>query len=279
MKIDATTQLYCIFGNPVTHSLSPAMHNAAFNHAGINAVYLAFQPKSIAWAVDAMRNLGIRGSSVTIPYKVDVMNMCDRIDDLARKIGSVNTLLNDDGTIHGFNTDGIGISETFKEAGVDVNASRVLVLGNGGSARAAGFTLAAGGSELVIAGRNVDRVRPLADDIRATGASVEHMLIADLDKKHMEKVNIILNTTPVGMHPDTESTPLPPGLLMPHHVVLDIVYVPRETALLRHAREKGCTVLTGDNMLLHQACRQFTIWTGLDAPVATMRKALEAGIS
>ncbi len=279
MKIDAATRLYCIFGNPVTHSLSPAMHNAAFSQAGINAAYLAFQPESIQKAVDAMRCLGIRGASVTIPFKIDVMALCDSIDHLARKIGSVNTLLNDNGIIHGFNTDGIGISETFKEAGVDVNAARVLVLGNGGSARAAGFTLAAGGADIVIAGRNPDRVRPLADDIRATGAAVEDAVIAELDNGYMEKVDIILNTTPVGMHPDTGNTPLHRELLMPHHAVLDIVYVPRETTLLRHAREKGCTVLTGDNMLLHQACRQFTIWTGLDAPVAAMREALMAGIS
>ncbi|MFW5770950.1 MAG: shikimate dehydrogenase [Spirochaetota bacterium] len=278
MKIDASTRLYCIFGKPVTHSLSPAMHNAAFEHMGINAVYMAFEPDNIADAVHAMRHLHISGASVTIPYKVDVMASCQHVDSLARKIGSVNTLFNDGGNIHAFNTDGAGITETLKEAGVDVQGGLALVLGNGGSARAAAFTLAEHGAELLIAGRNSQRVRALADDIVTTGAGVETSLITDLDTSTMRQVDIIINTTPVGMHPNIENSPLPPDLIMKHHVVFDIVYSPRITRLLNMAKQKGCVILTGDNMLLHQACRQFTIWTGKEAPVDIMRQALEAGI-
>ena len=278
MKVDASTRLYCIFGRPVTHSLSPAMHNAAFEHMGINAVYTAFEPENITDAVHAMRHLHISGASVTIPFKVDVMASCQYIDPLARKIGSVNTLRNDEGSIYAFNTDGTGITETLKEKGVDVNGRLALVLGNGGSARATAFTLAESGAKLLIAGRNAKRIRVLADDIHATGADVETSLIPDLDTSTMRQVDIIINTTPVGMHPDTESSPLPPDLILKHQVVFDIVYSPRITRLLNLAKQKGCVIITGDNMLLHQACRQFAIWTGKEAPVDVMRQALEAGI-
>ncbi len=255
------------------------MHNAAFEYMGIDAVYTAFEPDDITGAINAMRQLGISGASVTIPFKMDVMDLCDHVDTLASKIGSANTLLNDEGRIHAYNTDGAGITETLKEKGVDVKGSRALILGNGGSARAAAFTLAQHGAELLIAGRNIDRVRLLSNDLQSSGATVDAVLLDEIDTSIMKDVNILLNTTPVGMHPAREHTPIPSGLLMKHHVVFDIVYSPRMTQLLQLASETGCVIITGDNMLLHQACRQFTIWTGEDAPVDIMRQALEAGIS
>lgn len=274
--ISAATSLYCIFGDPVAHSLSPAMQNAAFQATGTDAVYLAFRPSSISAAMEAMRALPIPGASVTIPFKTDIMPLLDRIDPLATEIGAVNTLVNAGGKITGFNTDGLGALEALRRAGAPPEGKRALVLGNGGSARAIAFTLLAHGCGVIIAGRNPSRYLPLAGDLRKKDPLTHHATINELNPSTMEKVDIIINTTSVGMAPDTGSSPLPAGLISPRHTVFDIVYSPRDTVLLSMARGKGCRTVPGIDMLLYQGVRQFELWTGKNAPVDVMRRALEA---
>lgn len=274
--IHASTGLYCIFGDPVSHSLSPAMQNAAFRDRGIDAVYLAFRPSSISAALDAMRALPILGASVTIPFKSDILPLLDDADPLAADIGAVNTAVNRDGRIIGYNTDGLGALEALRRAGARPGGKRVLVLGNGGSARAVAFTLLAEGCAIIIAGRNPGRYMPLVEDLRRKDPTVGHAVINKLTPSLMEAVDIIINTTSVGMAPDTGSSPLPVEFLAPHHTVFDIVYTPRETALLTMARERGCRLVYGSEMLLYQGARQFELWTGKEAPLEAMRRPLEA---
>lgn len=278
LDIHSGTQLYCIFGNPVRHTVSPLMQNAAFRESGIDAVYLAFEPSSIREAVSAMKAIGIRGASVTIPFKMEVLGLCDAVDPLASEIGSVNTLLNTGGTITGYNTDGYGAVRALENGGVSIAGSRCLVIGNGGSARAIAFALQAAGAGVIIAGRNRSRIEALAGDLAKTSPAARSVLIGELDQTLMESVDIVINTTPVGMAPDTASTPIDTGLLTARHAVFDIVYMPHVTGLLAAAREKGCTAVHGIDMLVFQGARQFEIWTGRPAPVELMARAAREGI-
>ena len=275
MHIDANTQTYCIFGNPVRHSFSPAIHNAAFRELGINALYSAFEIESIGKGVDAMRALGIKGASVTIPFKRDVMQYIDEIDDTAGRIGSVNTLVNTDQGIRGYNTDGEGALMALESAGIHARGSRVLIIGNGGSARAVAFTLANSGAGIVICGRNRERVTALVEDMRKEHAGAEGMTLDRLDPEFMKGIDIIINTTPVGMYPDTDACPIDTKLVMERHAVFDIIYRPAQTQLLADALKKGCTTVMGSAMLLYQGVRQFEIWTGMKAPVNLMSEILE----
>ncbi len=272
--ISARTKLYCIFGNPVEHSLSPLMQNAAFEAAGIDAVYLAFRPSSIESAVAAMRVLPICGASITIPYKTSVIAFLDEIHPLAADIGAVNTLCNTGGAIVGHNTDGFGALEALMRAGVSPEGKRVLVFGNGGSARAIAFTLLTHGCSLTIAGRNPEKFTTLVDDLRLKDASVQGIALLALDAPFMESIDIIINTTSLGMEPHADSSPLDEGLIFQHHTVFDIVYRPHVTALLRCAEKKGSRMVFGADMLLFQGARQFELWTGKSAPVEAMRNAL-----
>ncbi|HPB82880.1 MAG TPA: shikimate dehydrogenase [Spirochaetota bacterium] len=273
--INAKTELYCIFGNPVRHSLSPAMHNAAFAHAGMNAVYLAFEPETIAEGVSAFRSLGMKGASVTIPFKVAIMKCCDDISPLAAGIGAVNTLLNRNGAIEGHNTDGYGAVLALQKSGTAVSGSRALVIGNGGSARAIAFTLLSEKCAVAIAGRSAERIIPLAEDLGKTGTPVPVHLIRELDATITKDFNIVINTTPLGMEPLAAQSPLPEELLHPGQTVFDIVYAPEETSFLGSALRRGCRTIPGKEMLLYQGVQQFKLWTGTEAPVEIMRAALK----
>ncbi len=271
--INSSTDLYCVFGSPVSHSVSPVMHNAAFRETGLNAVYLAFEPSSIEGAMRSMRELGIRGASITIPFKVEALRHADSVDTLASDIGSINTLVNSGGSLIGHNTDGRGAAAALERAGVRIDGSTCLVIGNGGSARAIAATLAARGARIIITGRNGERIRGLAAALRPAEPARPVELNA-LECGLMETVDIIINTTPVGMTPHEDGIPMPDDLLLARHVVFDIVYAPHETRLLAAARSRGCVVVHGIEMLLHQGVLQFELWTGLTAPVETMRHAI-----
>jgi len=269
MKINAHTDLYCIFGIPVKHSFSPLMHNRAFHQMNINAVYLAFEPSSIEQAVKSMKALSIKGASITIPFKIEALKYIDDIDHIAEDIGSVNTLHNINGRIKGYNTDGLGAIEALKKI-IKIEGSSFLIIGNGGSARAIAFTLAASGSNVAIAGRNIERIRSLADDLKIKYKEVKYILLKDLDKEYMKSIDVIINTTPVGMHPDLNSTPVDEKLISENHVVFDIVYSPDITRLLKSAQNKGCRIIRGIEMLINQGAEQIKIWTGNEAPIEAM---------
>lgn len=274
MKIDADTDLYCIFGKPVRHSLSPQMHNLAFKKFKINARYLAFKPENIKKAIDAMRTLNIKGASVTIPFKIDVMEFLDIIDPLAKDIGSVNTLKNIDNEIYGYNTDGIGAVKAIEKSGEKIADLRVLILGNGGAARAIGFDLLYFGAKVAIAGRNIRKVNKLVSDLEKRHDSVLALLISELNKGVMSEIDVIINTTPLGMHPKEDMSPLKSELIRKNHRVFDIIYNPEMTKLLLDAKKVGAKVIKGKEMLVNQGLEQFRIWTGKKVSAKLFYKAL-----
>lgn len=284
MNINSQTQLCGVLGNPVEHSLSPAIHNAAFQHLGLNYVYLAFRVEQVKEAVQGIRALGnLRGFSVTIPHKVSVMACLDEIDDTAKHIGAINTIVKTNGTLTGYNTDASGALQALRQANTALAGKRILILGSGGAARAIAFGLAlheriAG---MTLLGIVDDERANLASDLRkGTTVSIEeNHLSEETLGRAIEQAQVLIHCTPLGMHPKVEHTCVPHNQLKAHLTVMDIVYNPRETRLLREAREVGCATIPGLEMFLNQAVAQFELWTGQSAPTNVMREILEAQFS
>lgn len=284
MEINTQTQLCGVLGNPIEHSLSPAIHNAAFCHLGLNFVYLAFRVEDVGAAIQGIRALGnLRGFSVTIPHKVSVIPFLDDIDSTARHIGAVNTIVKANGTLTGYNTDASGALRALNQAGVSLSGKQVLILGSGGAARAIAFGLAlhADIAGLIILGVVEHERNRLAEDLRqGTTVSVEEShLNQDSLRTGIKAAHLLIHCTPVGMHPQVEETCVPSNLLSSHLAVMDIVYNPMDTLLLREARKVGCQTIRGIEMFLHQAIAQFELWTGQTAPVEIMRSVLESRFS
>jgi len=261
---DTKTALYCVLGDPVAHSLSPAMHNRAFAYHGLNAAYLAFQVTELEAAIGGLRALGISGASITLPHKSRVMDYLDDIDPVAAKIGAVNTIINTDGRLIGKNSDVSGALDALQDI-TDPAAKKVLILGAGGAARAIGYGVRTQGARVTIANRSSKAGASLAADLE-----VDFLPLADVIPDHFD---ILINTTPVGMHPAHEVSPIPEGSLSGDMVVMDIVYNPLETRLLKAAGQAGCRTIDGLAMFVNQGVRQFEWWTGLKAPVDLMRRA------
>lgn len=279
--IDSHTILYGVFGDPIRHSRSPIMLNRAFQEAGINAVYAAFhvRPDELGDAVRGIRALGYRGINVTIPHKVEVMQYLDEIDEGARIVGAVNTIVNEAGKLIGYNTDGIGYVRSLKEeTGIELKGKSVLLLGAGGAARGVAYALAKeGAGRIYIANRTKERALELADTISSyTGA----IGLGMHELGHVvDEVQFVLNTTSAGMHPHVDELPLPLELLRSHHLVSDLIYNPRITRFLREAEAKGARIHGGLGMFIYQGAFAFEYWTGTPAPVAAMRQVVEQSLA
>lgn len=284
IEINTHTKLCGLLGNPVEHSLSPAIHNAAFQKLGLNFVYLAFRVEDIEGAIRGIRALGnLRGFSVTIPHKVAVVPYLDDIETTARHIGSVNTIVVENGKLTGYNTDASGAIRALEEAGVSLPGQRVLLLGSGGAARAIAFALGAGTGidGLTILGVDEKERRGLVADLKARTSLhlADGPICEDTLRRGIQDSSILLHCTPLGMYPKIEETCVPAHLLSPHLTVMDIVYNPLETRLLREARGVGCRTIRGLEMFLNQAVAQFELWTGRAAPTDVMRAVLESRFS
>ena len=281
--IDTSTQFCAVIGNPVGHSLSPAIHNAAFEAAGLNFVYGAFQVEDVAACLQGMRAMrGFRGLSVTIPHKIAAMAAVDELDPMARRVGCINTVTRTEGRLHGSVTDGTGTLRAFAEAGVSLEGRKVLFLGAGGAVRAVAFAFAmqAGVARVTLLARDRGRAAALAGDV--SGAATCPVASGDLSDEiegAMAGHDIIIQGTPVGMYPNEGAMCIPPGLLGPGHVVFDMVYRPLKTAFLQEAEASGCKTISGTEMLVQQAAEQFETWTGVKAPVSVMRSALLGALS
>lgn len=281
--VDTQTQLCAVIGNPVAHSLSPAMHNAAFRAAGLNYVYLAFAVEDLAGCVAGMRALkGFRGLSVTIPHKINIMAHLDAIDPLARNVGCVNTVVNDNGSLTGFITDGLGTLRAFEQANVSLDDKSILFVGTGGAARAVAFAITGECSPRAvrILGRTPSRMEQLVADVAATtntpvlGGSLQDEL-----EQAVAQSEVIIQATPIGMHGHAEGdSPVPAALLRPEHIVFDMVYRPMKTQFILDAEAAGCITILGLEMLLNQAVLQFERWTNTNAPESVMRDALVAAL-
>jgi shikimate dehydrogenase len=241
------------------------MHNIALAHSGLGGRYLAFRVENIAGAVDGIRSLGIRGASITIPHKVAVMEYLDEVDPMAANIGAVNTIFNTDGILHGYNSDCEGAVKALSEK-TAIKGKDVAVIGAGGGARALGFGLKQKGGIVTIINRTNSRGEKLARDL-----GCRFMPLAELNELPYQ---IVVNATPVGMTPDVDSMPLSSKLLEPDTVVMDMVYNPLKTRLLKEAEKIGCTIVDGVSMFVHQGAVQFELWNNQKAPVDIMRKVV-----
>jgi shikimate dehydrogenase len=262
-----TPAIFAVFGNPVSHSLSPVMHNAAFAASGFNGVYAAIRVKDIRVGVSGLRALRLRGASITIPHKESVMNCLDYIDPIALRVKAVNTIVNDDGTLKGYNTDCEGVVQALEEK-TPLGGRSVAVIGAGGAARGVAFGVISRGGKVVVVNRSPEKGEALAGELGAE--------YRPLSEFKAERIDILINTTPLGMTPQTDGTPIPREKLSPGLVVMDIVYNPPKTRLLRDAESTGCVVIDGLAMFIYQGARQFELWTGLTAPTDIMRMAVEA---
>lgn len=278
-SISPATRLCAVIGNPVGHSLSPALHNAAFNALGLDFVYMAFRVEDLKSAIAGMRALeNFRGMSVTIPHKIEIIDYLDDVAEVDRFIGSVNTVINENGRLYGCGTDGPGALKALLDAGVSLDGMSILILGAGGASRAIAFTLARSAALdcLVILDINEPVMKALAADLRAgTSVTVEtSYLDNDSIAKRVPQADIIINCTPVGMHPKEDATLIPVEFLKKGQVVFDVVYTPLETRMLRDATSKGCRVISGVEMFINQAALQFERFTGESAPVEVMRQVV-----
>jgi shikimate dehydrogenase len=276
MKINGKTKVCAIIGDPVGHSLSPVMHNAAFKELGLNIVYVAFPVKTnmLEDAILGARSLGLLGLNVTMPHKHAVIQYLNETDATAKAMGVVNTILNERGKLFGYNTDGKGAMIALQENRVDPEEKKILLLGAGGAAKAIAFQAAQETDELGILNRTENKAKQLAELINKTfGTKVTgRTLSAEVLKEELETTDILVNATSVGMSPDVNASPVPADLLHSGLCVMDIVYNPLETKLLKDAKIVGAKVVSGLEMLLYQGAVAFEIWTNCPAPVDVMKK-------
>lgn len=266
-----------LIGDPVAHSLSPAMQNAAFRALGLPHRYelMRVAAEDLARAVERVRGDDVLGANVTIPHKEQVGRSLDAIEEAARRIGAVNTLFKRAGALRGDNTDGPGFADALAEKGVDVRGRRVLLVGAGGAARACADHLIRAGAMVTLTNRSADRARELVAAVRpllpAAPEAGSSFAALPWPVRSLSGYEIVVNATALGLHGEDalEGLALPPGA-----VVADVVATAHETPLVTRARACGCVVVDGLIMLLHQGARAFRLWTGLDAPVAAMRAAL-----
>lgn len=256
---------YALFGSPVAQSLSPIMHNAAFLHCGIEARYHAIEARDTETVLKALEEKNLCGASVTIPLKVSIAAAMDEVSESARRIGAVNTILRAGNRLRGENTDWVGVDRTVRELMGDPRDALFLVLGAGGTARAALYAVLRGGAEAIVVSRRDESSRELAHEFSCSSQGINRL----------EKIraDCFINTTPLGMRfSEEDSTPLQKRLLGRFRWGLDAVYRPLVTRLVREAREEGCHAIGGLDMFIHQGAEQFRLWTGEDPPLDLMRR-------
>lgn len=257
-----------IMGYPVKNSKSPAMHMAAYKALGIENEFIFLpaevKPEGLEEAVNAARKLNIKGVSVTMPYKQAVIKYIDVLDDDAEEIGAVNTIVNDEGELTGLNTDWIGVM-TALEKKTNLTGKKVAVIGAGGAARAIAFGLVKKNAHVKVFNRDIKKAKNLARDFEVESGSLD-------DINEISNYDIIINATSVGMNED--KSPIDKELINKNQIIFDIVYTPKETKLIKDAKEKGAEVIYGYEMLLYQGIEQFKLFTKYEAPVREMKKAL-----
>ncbi|HZO87950.1 MAG TPA: shikimate dehydrogenase [Chthonomonadaceae bacterium] len=284
--MSGNTKVVGVFGFPVEHSLSPAMHNAAFAALRLSYIYIPFpvRPEALGPAIRSLPALGIVGVNLTIPHKESVLPFLDDITTEARDVGAVNTVHCVEDKLLGDNTDGRGFYEPLRELGVDLQGKQAVVLGAGGAARAVVFRLAREGAHIVLANRTPERAERLAQAVASAGFGAEAVRPLALDQTQeiadaIAGAELLVHTTRIGMYPETDALPpVPLEAFHPTLLVYDLVYNPVETQLLKQARKHGCRTLTGVKMLVYQGAVAFQRWTGLWPPTEIMEKAVLQGL-
>jgi len=279
LRIDSKTRLYALIGNPVEHSFSPLMHNAAFHSLDLNCVYLPLQVKSddLGGAIEGIKSLGILGFNVTLPHKVSIIKFLDKIDPKAVDIGAVNTVVNKKRKLIGYNTDGIGALAALKGENVDLAGKKVVLLGAGGAAKTLSFYIAPSVKKLVVLNRTKSKATSLATAIkkRLHINVVGRELNSESLSRELVDTDLLINTTSVGMYPKIDETLVDKSLIKPDMTVFDIVYNPLETRLLREAKAVGAKGINGIKMLIYQGAFSFELWIGEKPPIDLMLKVIK----
>ena len=282
-EISGSTKIVGVFGYPVKHSASPAMHNAAFAACGLNYVYVAFEvkPESLGQALHGLQALGIRGVNLTIPHKENALQFMDKLSSEAAAMGAVNTVVIDHGRLSGYDTDTEGFLKSLvEESQFEPRGQKAMVLGSGGASRAVLFGLAgAKVSEIVIANRTAVRAEKLASEIAGKFPKVKMKTIplsTDSITEQMPSCSLLVNTTPLGMH--GENPVRNTGCLHKNLTVYDLVYIPQSTPLLKEAKKRGAKTIGGLNMLVYQGAISFELWTGRKPPIGIMKDAAEEAV-
>ena len=275
------TKVLGVLGHPITHSLSPVMHNAAIEALNIDYVYVPFHvlPEDLEQAVRGLRALSIAGVNVTIPHKEQIIEHLDEVGESAARIRSVNTVINCNGRLKGETTDGPGFLRSAEAAWGKFDGANVLILGAGGSAKAVAFALADAGCRIVIANRTTQRGVALAQaltEVFGDGRATAVPLLSEELPDQVRGADVLVNTSSVGMHPDVDGIPLSPELLRRDLLVYDLIYNPAKTRLVREAEARGAHAVTGLKMLVYQGALSFEMWTGVEAPIEVMENALNA---
>jgi shikimate dehydrogenase len=266
-----------IIGYPVEHSMSPAMHNAAFKALGLDAEYrlAPVKPGQLEEFIDKLREGEVMGASVTIPHKVEVMRHLDHIDETARAIGAVNTIVHRESRLYGYNTDGTGGVGALTEEYGSLKDRNVTILGAGGASRAITYQVSRVDCRVTVLNRSVERARHLVNDLKPqASAELSYGGFTQLPDI-IDDTDVLINTTSVGMSPNVSDSPVPEGLLHGGLFVYDVVYNPVKTKLLRDAEAKGAGTLSGVKMLVYQGAEAFRMWTGVEPPVQLMQKVVE----
>ena len=268
LDITARSSLCLIIGDPVSHSLSPSMHNAAYVSAGLPFVMAGahVRAEGLPDALRGMRALGIRGFAVTMPHKVAILPLLDVVDPIAQTIGAVNTVVNDNGVLTGFNTDWLGILRPLERT-IDLKARTVALLGAGGAAQAALYACTSEGASVTIFNRSVEKASAIAEKF---GCAVRSLDAAT----DLSTFDIIINTTSVGMSPNLDQSPISESAIRKHHIIFETIYAPNVTTLLKVSQIVGAQTITGLEMFLEQGVAQFQLHTGVKAPRNEMEKIL-----
>ena len=268
-EIGTTTQLYCIIGSPVLHSLSPAIHNAAFDALSLNNKYMAFDVKkeNLKDAIYGIKSLGIKGASVTVPHKIEVMSYLDEIDFEAKRIGSVNTILNKDNKLIGYNTDFLGVKDALLKKS-ELKGKKVCVIGAGGASYAVICAVLSETKNVTVVNRTAEKAKVIAKKFNIAWEHLSQISEIDYD--------ILINTTSVGMFPKIDAMPI--DEIARKKIVMDIIYNPLETLFLKEAKKRDCLIIDGLSMFIYQAARQFEIWTEKKAPIEIMKKVALSGL-
>jgi len=269
MDVSGKTKIVGIFGNPIEHTLSPAMHNAAFRTLDLDMCYVPFRvlPENLPDAVRAVRSLGLLGVNITVPHKENVIPLLDEVDREALFIGAVNTIVNTDGRLKGFNTDGRGFMSSLSEEGISTEGKDVVIIGTGGASRAVSYYLSEKASKLYL----YDVDRPKAERLINDLKKIRNNVFSLADPKNIGKPHIMINATPLGLKSE-DPLPLDPDFIAPDSVVCDLIY--KKTRLLQEAEKKKAKTINGSGMLLWQGVLAFELWTGVKPPVDVMRQAL-----
>lgn len=277
IPISGKTKICGIIGDPVEHTMSPAMHNAAFKELNLDYVYVTFRvkPSALAEAIEGLRALGICGFNVTIPHKINIIPLLDKIDPTAKQIGAVNTVVNNDGILTGYNTDAPGFLQAMLDSNINPGGKKIAVLGAGGASRGISLILAENKAIVTLLNRasGMERATTLATTLSdSTGAEIKALELNNANlERVLDKTDILVNTTSVGMTPDTDNSPVPANLLKPGLVVYDIVYNPIRTKLIRDAEAAEAKTISGIDMLVWQGALAFEKWTEKKPPVALMK--------